>query len=53
MSHTKTWNLDHENENGEIDYNLSVPNDVANASNIEKLGDDYEKEIFHSNIYDL
>jgi len=45
-------NLDHENENEEIDNNLNVPNDVPNAYNIENLGDDCEHEIPHFDIYD-
>jgi hypothetical protein len=43
-------NLDHENENEEIDHNSSVY--VPNVSNIENLGDDYEKKIPHFDIYD-
>ncbi|AES74625.2 hypothetical protein MTR_6g009140 [Medicago truncatula] len=44
-------NLDHENENEEIDDNSSVPNDVPNT-NIKNIGDDYEQEIPHFDIYD-
>ena len=46
-------NLEHENENEEIDHNSSVFNDVPNVSNIENLGDDYENKILHFDIYDL
>jgi hypothetical protein len=42
VSHKKKLGIsDHENE--KIDDNSSVTDDVSNASNIENLGDDYEK----------
>jgi len=52
LENNNNENLNHENENEEIDDNSIVPNDMLNAYNIENLGDNYEREIPHFDIYD-
>ena len=52
LENNNNENLDHENENEEINDNSNVPNDVPNAYNIENFGDDCEQEIPHFDIYD-